>query len=62
MMQKLGIHSFIDGMPSIGEKYIDAKELTKEYLNNGPEQTAKIDGSWCALIIDEKKIIISISK
>ena len=53
---KLGVHSFIDGIPLIGEKYIDAKELTKEYLTNGPEETAKkIDGSWCALIVDEKK-------
>ena len=54
--KKKGIHTFIDGSPLIGEKYIDAEDLAREYLNKGPEKMAQeIDGSWCALIVDEKK-------
>ena len=54
--KKKGIHTFIDGSPLMGEKYIDAEDLAREYLNKGPEKMAqKLDGSWSALIVDEKK-------
>lgn len=54
--KKKEIHTFIDGSPLIGEKYIYAEDLAREYLDKGPEKMAqKIDGSWCALIVDEKK-------
>ena len=38
------MHTFIDGSPLIGKKYIYAEDLAREYLDRGPEKMAqKID-------------------
>ena len=39
--KKKEIHTFIDGSPLIGEKYIYAEDLAREYLDKGPEKMAQ---------------------